>query len=144
MKYLQLLMERFWNRCKTEYLTQLREFQKMGKGVEQISIGEVVLIHDHNTKRNKLKLGKVVELLSGKDTIPRAAVVKMIIKNDIYNIRRLITKLDHSEIPASLGVSDQERAMTLLENDQTYDDVGHRPQRTSAEIGILLRRLKEH
>ena len=69
-----------------EYLTQLRRFQKTRKGVKQICI------HDHNAKRNKWKLCKVIELLSGNDKIP--------IEAGIYNIKRLITKVYPLEIPA--------------------------------------------
>ena len=42
-----MVIEKFWNRWKTEYLTSLREFNKIsGHNKEVIKVGDVVIVHD--------------------------------------------------------------------------------------------------
>ena len=147
MKYLKLLIDNLWERWKTEYLTQLREFQTIGKIVKQITEGEMVLVHDHKTKRNKWKLGKVVKLLTGPDNIPRAAVVKISNDSGTFNIRRPVTKLYPLEINANVHVTDNERSLPLCDKDDDRNDeieCYNRPHRVAADAGILTRRFNEH
>ena len=77
MKYLKSLVDSYWERWKAEYLTQLREYQKIGKSTRLIKLGDIVAIFSHDMKRNKWKLGKVIKLLCGSDDIPRAAVLRV-------------------------------------------------------------------
>ena len=72
------VVEHFWNRWRKEYLADLRESHKIHiqKKEPNISIGDVVLIEEENAKRNKWRLGKIVEIVRGKDGVIRGAVME--------------------------------------------------------------------
>ncbi|XP_071176407.1 uncharacterized protein [Mytilus edulis] len=60
---LSTLIEHFWNRWKSEYLTSLREFhKKTGDNTINIKIGDVVQVHDDKS-RIKWKTAVVGKLL---------------------------------------------------------------------------------
>ena len=67
----------FWNTWSKDYLTSLREnainLGRKGEGPKQ---GDVVVIHEDNKKRALWKLGRVVDLIKGKDGVVRGARVK--------------------------------------------------------------------
>ena len=44
-----LIMQYFWNRWKTEYLTSLREMHRVNSGTnkERIKIDDVAVVHDN-------------------------------------------------------------------------------------------------
>ena len=45
------VIEKFWNRWKTEYLTSLREFNRIsGHNKEVIKVGDVVIVHDEKPR----------------------------------------------------------------------------------------------
>ncbi len=53
-KHLKNVLEHFWKRWKSEYLTQLREHhQPSKKDMPEVKVGDVVLIQEHNVKRFK-------------------------------------------------------------------------------------------
>jgi len=60
-------------------LLSLRENRqaKLNRTGPKISVGDVVIVRDDNTKRLFWRLAKVVELLVGKDGIARAALVNV-------------------------------------------------------------------
>jgi hypothetical protein len=72
------LVEHFWNRWHREYLLDLREYQKIHKPkVEpRVTKGDVVLIQEDGVKRNKWKLGKIENIITGEDGVVRGAEVK--------------------------------------------------------------------
>ena len=75
LKYLKLLIDNYWSRWRTEYLTQLREYQKIRKNSRLIEVGEMVVTFSHELKRNQWKIGEVVKLICGIDNVPRAAIL---------------------------------------------------------------------
>ena len=74
VKHLNNILNHFWNRWRREYLSELREVhsniaKNHPKGVarSQIAIGDIVIIHDDQLPRRLWKLGKIQEVMRGKD-----------------------------------------------------------------------------
>ena len=71
------VIEKFWNRWKTEYLTSLREFNRIsGHNKEVIQVGDVVIVHDEKS-RMQWKLAVVEGLIKGGDNLTRAAHIRI-------------------------------------------------------------------
>ena len=75
-----MLLQRFWQRWKSDYLSELREHpcytcKKSSSSSPAVQLGDVVCVKEDNTKRNMWKLGKVEELIFGKDSVVRGAVI---------------------------------------------------------------------
>ena len=88
------VIEKFWNHWKTEYLTSLREFNKVsGHNKEVIKVGDVVIVHDEKP-RMQWKLALVEGLIKGRDDLTRAAHIKM----GNYRTTRPIVKLYPLEV----------------------------------------------
>lgn len=66
MRHKQKLRENLQHRFRNEYLGQLRQFHKKLKH-RPIVLGEVVLVGHDNQKRLDWPLGRIVEILPGKD-----------------------------------------------------------------------------
>ena len=81
MRYLSATLDRFWKRWTNEYLLGLRESHyycnKRRSGSTQISVGDIVVLHDENRPRGFWKLGKVEETIPGKDGLVRSAVIRV-------------------------------------------------------------------
>ena len=76
-KRLNTILEHYWTRWRSEYLTSLREFHKTsGNNVQTIQVGDLVQVHDE-TPRWKWKLAVITELIHGNDGLVRAAKIKM-------------------------------------------------------------------
>ena len=98
-RYLARLRIHFWNRWRKEYLADLREHHRGSKEVQnQVSIGDVVLVHEDNVKRSKWKMGKVLELVVGKDGVVRGVKLKVITKGKPVIVNRAMQKLYPLEV----------------------------------------------
>jgi hypothetical protein len=74
---LDKIISSFWNTWSKDYLTSLRENSlNLGRKGEGPKPGDVVVIHEDNKKRALWKLGRVVDLIKGKDGVVRGARVK--------------------------------------------------------------------
>ena len=135
---------------KDKRIFKLREHNTTGKNVDSIiKLGDIVLIHNHNTKRNVWKLGKVVRLFTSKDQNARAATVKIHNQNPFYQyINRPVSKLYPLEI-ASYEPVTQEELDLISENIPSdinitdYNDTPERARRIAVDNSILIRRLSE-
>ena len=88
------VIEKFWNRWKTEYLTSLREFNRIsGHNKEVIKVGDVVIVHDEKP-RIQWKLAVVEGLIKGGDNLTRAAHIRI----GSYQTTRPIFKLYPLEV----------------------------------------------
>ena len=80
-QYLSKVMAHYWRRWKREYLVDLREYQRMQwrtRHRPEISKGDVVTIENENNRNRLLwKLGKVEELIKGRDNVIRGARVRL-------------------------------------------------------------------
>ena len=69
-------LDHFWKRWQKEYLDDLRNFHAKGRETRPIRVGELVLIHEANTKRQLWPVGVVTSLIPGKDGQARAAWIR--------------------------------------------------------------------
>ena len=79
-KFLQRTLDHFWNRWRSEYLTQLREYHRYSKranSIRKVQVGDIVCLHDNKIPRQLWRLGKVERLLPGRDGQVRSAVVRV-------------------------------------------------------------------
>ena len=99
-----MVIQKFWNRWKTEYLTSLREFNRVsGHNKEVIKVGDVVIVHDEKP-RMQWKLALVEGLIKGGDNLVRAAHIRI----GSYRTTRPIVKLYPLEVSDPDGVNPQE------------------------------------
>lgn len=71
------LLNDFWIRWKNEYLLLLGSVHKRRNSrCSPLAVGDIVLINDDNLPRLKWKLGRIEEVLKGKDNVCRSCKVK--------------------------------------------------------------------
>ena len=81
-RHLNNILNHFWNRWRTEYLNELWEAHRHlmstthSKKPADLSVGDVVIVHSERLPRGLWKLGRIQELLKGRDGHCRAAIVK--------------------------------------------------------------------
>ena len=111
-----------------------------------ISVGDIVIVKSDTTKRIFWKLGRVKELLAGKDGQVRAAEVRVGEKGERKPIiiRRVIQHLVPLEVHSSdvLENSTDEVTNAPMENVQDGESPGKiiRPRRKAAVMGENIRR----
>ena len=80
-QYLSKVMAHYWYRWKREYLVDLQEYQRMQcrtRNRPEVNKGDVVTIENENNRNRLLwKLGKVEELIKGRDNVIRGARVQL-------------------------------------------------------------------
>ena len=150
MKYLHKLLESYWNQWTKEYLNKLREHHTTRKNVNLIiKLGDIVFIHNHNTKRNVWKLGKVVRLCTSNEQNVQTATVKIYNQNPLCQyISRPVNKLYLLEVASSEPVTQDEPDLIPKNipsdiNITDYNDTPERARRIAAGNSILIRRLSE-
>jgi hypothetical protein len=75
-RQLQFLGDRFWHRWRKEYYPTLQLRSKWFRPQNNINVGDVVLIVDHNLPRNQWLLGIVTEVFPAKDQLVRSAKIR--------------------------------------------------------------------
>ncbi|XP_065911263.1 uncharacterized protein [Dysidea avara] len=140
-----VVIQKFWNRWKTEYLTSLREFNKIsGHNKEVIKVGDVVIVHDEKP-RMQWRLAVVEGLIKGGDNLTRAAHIRM----GNYKTTRPIVKLYPLEVSdphqtSSQGSSNnnsQESHSVDKSSDRSASSSSQRVQRKAASKA--LRKISE-
>ena len=115
MKRIAEIVDHFWKRWHKEYLLELREHHKMkkqqGKTVK-INPGEVVCIQEDNVKRQRWRIGRVEEVIQGRDGVARAAIFKVSTEGRISRISRPLPLL------YSLEVKDHGAPQEEIQEDQ--------------------------
>ena len=130
------VLQQLTNQWRREYLIELKERSQVGfKGSNKrcISTGDLVLLKNDSTSRAFWKLGKVEDLIPGKDGNVRAAVVK--VANNAgrsSHLRRVIQHL----VPIEVKVQSES---TQTNEAQPTNQVT-RPRRLAAVNGEALRR----
>ena len=78
-KHISALITYFWNVWRKEYLTMLRENQKLSgrKGDTSLAVGDNVIVYDKHQPRHLWKLGRVMELIIGSGGVVRGAKIKL-------------------------------------------------------------------
>ena len=94
-RYLQRLMDHFWNRWRRENVPALRESHrlKLDSGGQTVQIGDIVSVHDESLPRTKWRMGVVHELIKGVDKTTRGAVVRIADKGKRSYLRRPLQRL---------------------------------------------------
>ena len=82
LKYLSCKLDHFWRRWKREYLSELREHHRrnLPGGSTVVQVGDMVTVAKEGVSRGKWRLGKVEELITGKDGETRGAKIKVLTK----------------------------------------------------------------
>lgn len=130
MDHLNTTLNHFWKRWKTEYLLELRESHRHGKGVDSkgssLSENEVVLMHSDSKLWGFWKLAKIYRLIEGHDGLVRGAIVRVPTKEGKTTLLRCPMKClyplecnDHWE--QKLGRSTTSKKTT---DDETADKIG--------------------
>ncbi|KZR99927.1 Uncharacterized protein APZ42_004011, partial [Daphnia magna] len=65
------------SRFVDDYLRQLDKFHSKGKSGRKIRLGEIVVIHDENSKRLMWSIGVVKELIPSRDGLIRSVMLKI-------------------------------------------------------------------
>ena len=107
------LISQFRERWRHEYLTSLRQFhQTSGDNNQTIRVGDVVQIYDESP-RTQLKLGTIVELLTGNDGLTRVATLRtssgLITSRPIVKLYPLEVLLTFSSWPGGCRDDDDDR-----------------------------------
>ena len=79
-RYIQTVIYHFWKRWRTEYLTSLREYQRAQNSrniLRTPEVNDIVSIKDEKLPRQQWRLGRVIELIRGRDDKVRA--VKLLV-----------------------------------------------------------------
>jgi len=126
VKYLNELLEHFWNRWRYDYLLSLREYKSNIKSTSNTEpkVNDIVLIFNDKQPRQQWKMGRIIELLTSKDNRIRSA--KVIIGKTRNIIDRPINRLYPIEYSNETNI------------EQSID---RRPRREAALIGELKRKF---
>ncbi|XP_055589653.1 uncharacterized protein LOC129741866 [Uranotaenia lowii] len=73
---IQKKLQHFWDRWRTEYLTQLQGRYKRWKSPVEITVGKLVIIKDDNLPPCRWKMGRVEKLHPGCDGVVRVVTLK--------------------------------------------------------------------
>ena len=86
-KYINTLLDQWWRRWKKDYLTELREHQKIESKSNAINptIGDVVLIADDTVKRSQWRIGRITNLFVSNDGKSRSAELLTNDKGTVMN-----------------------------------------------------------
>ena len=145
-RYLVNKLKHFWNRWGKEYLVDLRENHKIqGKGTVQVSIGDVVLVQDDSAKRSLWRVGRIEEIIMGKDGAKRGAKVHIISRGRPEFISRPLQKL----FPIEMRDEEEKQGGTMEGKEQCEGEFEvrrtengtERPRRAAARDAIWRTRI---
>ena len=72
----QNLLNHFWKRWSTEYVTHLGRFTKWSKPTRNLQVGDLVVLREDTPIATKWPLARVTQIYSGKDNLVRVATIK--------------------------------------------------------------------
>jgi len=76
-KLLQQMQQHFWTRWSSEYLSRLQQRPKWTVTNSNLSVGDLVLVKDDQTKSMNWPLARIEEVHPGKDNLVRVVTVRM-------------------------------------------------------------------
>ena len=88
-RFLQMLVDRFWQRWSREYLPMIQLRQKWIADARTVCVGDVVLLVDDVKHRNDWPLARVVAVHHGRDCAVRSCTLRL----DGKDYRRPVNKL---------------------------------------------------
>ena len=135
LKYLSTILNRFWKRWRDEYLLELRDSHRYSSGdcsaSEQISVGDIVVVHNDNKPRGFWKLGKVEDLVVGRDGQIRGAELRIHGKDGRTTmLRRPLQRLYPLEVHCVVSPNSEhidtgganDNSDTIVEIESTHND----------------------
>ena len=143
LKYHRKLLSEFSKRWKNEYLPSLREILNRNERNENIvSLGDIVIVKNEQTKRSFWKVAKVIELIPSRDSKIRSVKLKVATENGTTHLVRPLQYLVPLEVKSNV---DEKRVsgnnnVSLDFNESNSDHEQTRPRRTAAVIGELIRK----
>ena len=85
VKHLSSVLNHFWRRWRSEYLNELRESHRYSAKKTphhpHVSKGDVVIVHDNTLPRGLWKREWIQEVLTGRNGLPRGALVRVASRN---------------------------------------------------------------
>lgn len=88
-QHLQMLLQHFWQRWSTEYLSELQTRSKWNEQTENLRVGQIVVVKDENLPPLQWKLARIKEVFCGPDGNVRVALIK----TQVGDYKRPISKL---------------------------------------------------
>ena len=142
------LLQQFSRQWKREYLISLREnstTRSVNGNRSPITVGDIVILKNDSTSRAFWKLGKVEQLIPGRDGKVRSAIIKVSSNNGKTQLlKRVIQHLVPIEVRAESNNSQVQRPpSTQLQEPQPSghsNSTNQRPRRNAAIQGELSRR----
>ena len=106
MKLLAATSDHFWRRWRQEYLTEFRESHRQANRycdtLPSIAPGDIVIVHDESLPRGFWRLGKIEEVITGRDGKIRGAKVTLTSSNGSRSqLSRPVQRLYPLEIHSS-------------------------------------------
>ena len=136
------VLRQLTNQWRREYLIELRERSQVkskGSNNRPIAIGDLVLLKNDSTSRAFWKLGKVEELIPGRDGNVRAAVVKVgSDSGHVSHLRRVVQQLVPIEVKVQPEATCTPGCTATSEVRAVNQNA--RPRRAAAATGEALRR----
>ena len=147
-KHLSNTLNHFWKRWRSEYLAELRESHrhllKKSRGKPQVSVGDVVIVHEEGLARGFWKLGRIQSLMIGQDGKTRGATIRLAAKNRSTSLNRPLRLLYPLEIDSSSESMDApQKARESEKQDENAERpiCRPRPRRAAAQKSEEKRRL---
>ena len=140
-------MNHFWERWKKEYLTNLRENQKINtQNPNQpiINVNDIVLISEENLPRSAWRIGIIQELIIGKDKCIRGGTVSFPRTNSVKS--RPVNKLFpigtiHNCVEVN-NVNNKDNERDEIDKEQNeVEQKEQRVRRKAAVLGELKRKF---
>ena len=148
INYLRMLLNKFWKKFATTYLNELKQrhiYERKKKTEVELKLNDVVLIkNDTPTPRSKWRIGKVEELIVGKDGKTRGAKLKLNTESGNTTVaHRPVQKLIPFEIveEKSSCVNSNEESSG---GERSENRVEGRIRRRAAIEGQNMRRLRNN
>ena len=133
------VLNNFSKQWKQEHLLNLREIANQGHNKKpDIEPGDIVLLKNDQTKCCFWKLGKVIELLLGRDGNIREAEVKVSNARGTTVLSRPLQLLIPLEIRSQIEIDPPGKPQGVSNEKQA--GTGTRPRRNAAVIGEILRK----
>ena len=137
------LIRHFTNRWRRQYFLILREAHSStsrSSTVKSVKVGDVVILRDEMTKCAFWRLGIVTELLTGRDDLARATIVKTVNSERTQLLRRSIKHLIPVELNINVETSDDSSVPVTNNDHQDLSSSSGLTQRRAAAISGEKRR----
>ena len=95
----QYLANVFWSRWRKEFLSSLQCRQKWKNPTRNTEVGDIVLIKDSHSCRNKWPIGRVMEVYPGEDGLVRTVQVRTATNKEplTRSVAKIVLLVEHSE-----------------------------------------------